>query len=378
MSQTVASHGQEPVQPRLRPDRREVRSVAGVAAERGDGRGVHHEVADAYADPRRGARGREHAVRQVVEVVRRAGRSSYPAHSSPSSTRSSCASSTLHDPKEVNQRLVRAASSGSAESRSASAAPSVCSSTCGHVVRGAAVERGARGQQHVEEAVVLEAGLLVAVPHRVVQPGRALERQLAVEGRLDAGGELAQRSGTGPADAPPVRNFRWISRAASSSRAASQPCDGLPGGIGGSANTATSSSCSLERVDDLDQPLRVVGEVLLVAQRELDGAQRQALRAGHPGDRRLDRAGAAGDDEVDAQWSRLTLAGARCSTTDGEVGDLDVADHEAADQVGVLLVAVVHVVGDGLLERGVARREDRGVVHEAVQEGRNRHGCHAR
>ena len=43
---------------------------------------------------------------------------------------------------------------------------------------------------------------------------------------------------------PPVRNFRWISRAASSSSAASQPWVGSPCGTGGSAKTVTSSSRS--------------------------------------------------------------------------------------------------------------------------------------
>ena len=40
--------------------------------------------------------------------------------------------------------------------------------------------------------MVLEAGLVVAVPHRVVQAGRALERQLAVERGLDARGQLGR------------------------------------------------------------------------------------------------------------------------------------------------------------------------------------------
>ena len=43
-------------------------------------------------------------------------------------------------------------------------------------------------------------------------------------------------------------------------------------------------------------------------------------------------------------------------------------------QLGVLLGAVLGVVGDRLLERHVARREDRGVVDEGGQEGWHRHG----
>ena len=47
--------------------------------------------------------------------------------------------------------------------------------------------------QHVEEAVVHEAGLRVGVPDRVVQPGGQLERQLPVAAGADHRGQLDRR-----------------------------------------------------------------------------------------------------------------------------------------------------------------------------------------
>ena len=200
--------------------------------------------------------------------------------------------------------------------------------------------------------MVLEPGLRVAVPHRVVQPGRALERQLAVQGRLDAAGEPGRGREQVGASTPPVRNFRCISRAASSSRAASQPCGGRPCarrlGVHRRRRRARSPS---ESTTGTSAP-GVVGR----------GPPRRAARtrppaASSPCERRprstgrLDGPGAAGDDEVDER---------RPEPRDhrGEVGDLDVADHEAADQVGVLRVAVGEVVGDRL-RRGARCRAGR-------------------
>src|SRR3954452_22833790 len=51
----------------------------------------------------------------------------------------------------------------------------------------AAVEGDSRGEQDVEEAEVLESGVVVAMAYGVVQPGGALERRLAVEGGVDPG-----------------------------------------------------------------------------------------------------------------------------------------------------------------------------------------------
>ena len=126
----------------------------------------------------------EHAVRQVVDVVRRAGsavdpgasRSVSQSSSSPSAIRSSRGSVTQQEPNEVNHRR--------APDRARCRAPSRRSGSPVLLLRGSRPRRRGRRrrrrpgrEQDVEEAVVLEAGRRVAVPHRVVQPGGALERQ---------------------------------------------------------------------------------------------------------------------------------------------------------------------------------------------------------
>ena len=81
-----------------------------------------------------------------------------------------------------------------------------------------AVEQRGRGEQDVEEAVVLEAGVGGAVAHGVVQPGSAFERQIAVEAPGDRGGEF-RLGGKGVAVVPPVRSFACAPVPASASRA---------------------------------------------------------------------------------------------------------------------------------------------------------------
>src|SRR4051795_7701578 len=68
----------------------------------------------------------------------------------------------------------------------------------------AAVEGAPGREQHVEEPVVLEAGLVVAVAHGVMKAGRALVRRLAVERGVDPGRDgagLGEEVGLGPAGA---------------------------------------------------------------------------------------------------------------------------------------------------------------------------------
>ena len=60
-------------------------------------------------------------------------------------------------------------------------------------------ERVGGRDQHVEQAVVLEAGLSVGVADGVVQPGGQLERQLALDAGDQEGGQLPARWGTRPA-----------------------------------------------------------------------------------------------------------------------------------------------------------------------------------
>ena len=66
-----------------------------------------------------------------------------------------------------------------------------------------------RGEQQVEEPVLLEAGLRVGVAQRVVQPRGRLERDVGVDGAQIAAASSAS-DGYRSARTPPVRNFaRW-------------------------------------------------------------------------------------------------------------------------------------------------------------------------
>ncbi len=95
-----------------------------------------------------------------------------------------------------------------------------------------AVERGAGGEEHVEEPVVLEAGLRVTVPHRLVQTRGRLERQLAVQRRVDRGGEVGgsweelRAGATGAPLEPEVRRRDLVERRPPLVGAGGRPEDG--------------------------------------------------------------------------------------------------------------------------------------------------------
>ena len=105
----------------------------------------------------------------------------------------------------MNQRRVRG-QAGPGRAPASRPSASVSSSTAATSAI-AAVEAGPGGEQHVEEAVVLEAGLRVAVPQRVVQPGGALERQLAVERGRRCSAASSRGVGKASAVTPPVRSL---------------------------------------------------------------------------------------------------------------------------------------------------------------------------
>ena len=58
-----------------------------------------------------------------------------------------------------------------------------------------------------------------------------------------------------------------------------------------------------------------------------------------------------------------------------KVGEAAVVDDEGSDEVGVRRCAVLQVGGDGLVEGGVARREDGRVVDQTADEVREGSGC---
>ena len=99
--------------------------------------------------------------------------------SRPSATRSSTGSSTLQVPKrgEQRSRACPTAAGQAADPVAQRRAPSSISRRVGDVCRVAPAAARGRGQQQVEEAVVLEAGRRVGVPDGVVQAGGALERR---------------------------------------------------------------------------------------------------------------------------------------------------------------------------------------------------------
>ena len=174
--------------------------------------------------------------------------------------------------------------------------------------------------------MVLEA-VRAGVPQGVVQPGRALERRLPVQRRVDPARPGSARSGTGAASSPPVRNFSRSSASATSSAAASQLGAELllreldvhrgllvehPVGAGGvDARRPPGGRCRRGRR----------GRAARSRARPRPAPLRPARCSGA-----ADRAGAAGDH--DRQRERRV-----------DVRDLDVGDDERADQVGVPLVA---------------------------------------
>ena len=187
----------------------------------------------------------------------------------------------------------------------------------------------------------------------VVQPGRALERRLPVErgvdpvrqrvggrerGRLQpAGAELEPELGLGdlvgrPQPAAAVGHVRQLDVDPFRLDAA------VVGGRG--------------------HPTGVAGEVVEVAQRDLDTGDLVPAAGSEP-QRTLDRSRAAGDDDREPEG---------CV----DLGDLDVAHDEGADQVGPPLLAALAVGRDGVGQRGVPGREDRGVVDQSGPGGRQR------
>ncbi len=271
-SQTGRPWREELVERRLAEHRVHVEHL-----RRGHRREVEHVVADPGADPRLLAWQHEHAVRQVVGVVRRPGRAVHPAASCGCSSTSRgrpgrrAARCTLHEPNEMNQRR--------APARSPDVAP--CGpgrpgrwGSVGQQRRDLRLGRAVEGlpgrEQHVEEAVVLEPGFVVAVGDGVVQPGGALERRLAVEGRVDPARER-RRGGNLSASSPPVRNLSRCSPSATTSAAASQAWSARPAAARRRRACPPRATPSARAASTAAvHPAGVAGQVVGVAQRDLE------------------------------------------------------------------------------------------------------------
>ena len=122
-----------------------------------------------------------------------------------------------------------------------------------------------------------------------------------------------------------------------------------------------------ELVDGRDDTAGVVGQVLLVAQRDLQAGEPKPLAARRPHRRRFEGPRPTGDD--DAHLHRLSgLLGQGC-----ELGQAPVVDDEPGDEPGVLGPAMLQMRGDGSIQRGCCRREDRRVIDEALEVPGHRH-----
>ena len=339
-------------------DRRQVQLV-----RRGDRRQVEHLVADPHAHPRGVVPAHEHAVRQVVDVVRRSGsavdpgaahvRGGHTSSSSPVLMSSSRGSVTEQEPNEVNQRRPPPSSVSKASPDQRGLV--LLLEDRDHVVARGAVEGVPGGDQDVEEAVVLEAGRGVAVAQRAVQPGRALERCLAVEGGVDPGapapaptgrrGPRCHRCGTSAA----ARRRRPRRRRRASRRWAVRRSSGPAAARRGSRIVA---QLVAHLVDGGHHAPGVAGEVVEVAQRDLEAGDLQAQALRQP-DRSGDLAGAAGHHH-----------GQRAAEA-AHQRQVGVAEHERPDEAGVPLLATGGVRRGRLVQGGVAGREDGGVVDEA-------------
>ena len=165
----------------------------------------------------------------------------------------------------------------------------------------------------------------------------------------------AGADGKACASVPPVRNFSRSSAAAISSAAASQPAVGSAcGQLDVDGHVVAQLVAHL--VDRGDHAPGVAGEVVGVAQRDLDARdlEAQALREPH---RSGDLAGAAGHHH-----------GQGCAEP-ADQRQVGVAEHERPDEAGVPLLAPGGERRGRLVQRGVAGREDGGVVDEAQPGG---------
>ena len=166
----------------------------------------------------------------------------------------------------------------------------------------------------------------------------------------------ASVSGVGnrSASSPPVRNFRRCSPSATTSAAASQ--DAVASVCGSSTYTGVSSSSAPVAPRGVHRgrhPAGVARQVVGVAQRDLQAGDGQVV-LGRELERAGDRARPTGHHDGDRDGL-------------GHRRQRDVGDHERGDQVGVPLVAPADVRRQRLRQRGVAGREDGGVVDEASE-----------
>ena len=202
-------------------------------------------------------------------------------------------------------------------------------------------------EQHVEEAVVLEAGRRVGVPDGVVQPGGALERDARARRRpASVAGQLRLRTGTARPRTPPVRSlarYRVPARTSStSSRADVRGSSTAAGTVAGrTASSVRTASAGRGGVGD---------------DGHLDGGQREprvvlALAARRPAGRRPPR----------SARRRTPGRPPRCC---GQLVEPGRGDDERPDEVAEPRGAARRWAGTASAIGRVAGREQRRVVEE--------------
>ena len=150
---------------------------------------------------------------------------------------------------------------------------------------------------------------LAGVPDGAVQPGGALERRLAVERRVDPARPARAAAGKACASSPPVRNFSRSSAAATSSAAASQaPVELDVRELDVDRHVVVEHALGAGGVDGGDHPAGVAGQVVGVAQRDLEARDGDVQLAAPAPAGAGDLPGAAGDH--DRQRERRCRAGA--------------------------------------------------------------------
>ncbi len=233
-------------------------------------------VADAGAHARRLVPVGEHAVGQVVDVEERTGGALHPggagaAHTSsrsPVAISDSRGSVTEQEPNDVNHR--RALARWVSKAVVTRVATSASSTIAVASPRVAPSKQVLGGDQQVEEAVVLEAGLRVAVPDRPVQAGGALEGHLAVERGVDPRDDLGggrEGGGLGPTGAelqPQLGAGHLVG--------GREPGRGHLGAgqLDVDRGVLVEHALGARRVDRRDHPPGVAGQVVEVAQGDLD------------------------------------------------------------------------------------------------------------
>jgi hypothetical protein len=198
--------------------------------------------------------------------------------------------------------------------------------------------------------VVLEA-VVAGVPDGVVEPGGALERGLAVQGGVDppgqrvGAGEGRRLEPTGAELEPVLRRGDLLGRAQPGRRR------GGRGQLDVHGHPLVEDAVGARRVDRRHHPAGVAGQVVQVAQGDLDPGQRQPqLRAerGRPG--QLARPARAHHREGRAEAAHERQVG--------------VPEHEGADQLRAVLGRAGGEGRGGVGEGRVAGREDRRVVDD--------------